>query len=81
MEVAKEVGGDSDVVGCGGRVDGDYGHDLFIVSQLVRDLVLPDGPAARGAATSWRVYLSGRDDLWLRLCSCSIEVWNGLIFW
>ena len=24
------------------------------------DGVLPDGPTARGAATSWRVYLSGR---------------------
>lgn len=45
MKAAEEVGGDSDVVGCGGRVDGDYGHDLFIVSQLVWDIVLPDGLA------------------------------------
>jgi hypothetical protein len=29
-----------------------------MLSRL-KDCVLPDGPAARGAATSWRVYRSG----------------------
>ncbi len=28
-----------------------------------RGFVLPDGPTARGAATSWRVYRSGGCDL------------------
>ena len=29
VEGAEEVGGDGDVVGCGGRVDGDDGHGLY----------------------------------------------------
>jgi hypothetical protein len=34
MEGAEEVGGDGDVVGCGGRFDRNDGHDFFIVSQV-----------------------------------------------
>jgi hypothetical protein len=32
MKGAEEVRGDGDVVGCRGRVDGDDGHSVFIVS-------------------------------------------------
>jgi hypothetical protein len=94
MEGAEQVCGDGDVVVCGGRVNWDDGHSVFIVSQGRDDLVLPDGPATRGAATSWRVYRFGRDDfLWpspwsgmivliaITHRSSSIEVWNVLIFW
>ena len=33
--------------------------DLFSLLEGLGDCVLPDGPTARGAATSWRVYLVG----------------------
>jgi len=54
MKGGEEVWCDGDVVGCGGRVDGDYGHGFFIVSYLffLKGFVLPDGPTARGAVTS-----------------------------
>jgi hypothetical protein len=38
MERAKEAGGDGDVVLCGGRVDGDDGHCVFIVSQIIFEI-------------------------------------------
>ena len=52
MERAKEAGGDGDVVLCGGRVDWDDGHCVFIVSQVISENVssCPAGRArcARG---------------------------------
>lgn len=33
MEGAEEIGGDGDVVDCGGRFDSNDGHSVFIVSQ------------------------------------------------
>jgi hypothetical protein len=34
MEAAEEVGGDGDVVVCGGRVDWDDRHSISMVSQV-----------------------------------------------
>jgi hypothetical protein len=52
VEGVEEVGGDGDVVGCGGGVDGDDRHGLFIVAHGVWDCVLADGPAALSHPTS-----------------------------
>ena len=37
---AKEAGGDGDVVLCGGRVDWDDGHCVFIVSQVIFEITV-----------------------------------------
>src|ERR1700677_2149711 len=40
----------------------------------IRGYVLPDGPTARGAATSWRVYPAGQDERY------GSSRWSGLLF-